>query len=94
MVNMKAVLPARDLGKIADRVESIIIANGDTRDGAIDEDKNGSDGVGMFLDLSRNIPLIEFVLLKPLAFVGQPRGVEDANHGRIYAYLLIVCSGN
>ncbi len=60
--------------------ECIVSANSDARDGAIGEDENGSDGVDMLLDLSRNTPLVELVLLKP-AGISQPRSVENANLG-------------
>jgi hypothetical protein len=56
----------------------IVRADSDTRDSAIGEDQNGSDGFDVFLDLFRNTPLVELVLLKTTS-VGQPRCVEDAN---------------
>ena len=61
--------------------QCIVSANGDTRDGTIGEDKNGSDRVYVLLDLGRNTPLVELVLLNTPS-VGQPRGVEDANLGK------------
>jgi hypothetical protein len=57
------------------------IANGDARGGAIGEDENRGNGVDMVLDLSRNTPLVQLVLLNP-ACVGQPRRVEDTNLGK------------
>ena len=61
LVNIKETLLAKDFGNMADRVESecIISADSEARDGAISEDNNGSDGVGVTLDLSHNIPLVE-----------------------------------
>jgi hypothetical protein len=56
----------------------IVRADSDAGDGAIGEDQNGSDRVDVLLDLSRNAPLVELVLLET-ASVGQPRRVENAN---------------
>jgi len=61
---------------------AILIGSGcHVRDRAIGEDKNGSDGVDMLLDLSHNALLKEFILLST-ASVGQPRCVGDANLGK------------
>ena len=56
-------------------------------DGAISEDKNGSDGVGVLLDLSCNVLLPEFVFPN-IASVRQPGGIEDADlrSGNGYSY--------
>ena len=61
--------------------ECIVGADSDPRDGAIGEDKDRSDRVDVVLDLSRNTPLVELVLLNT-ASVGQPRRVEDADLGQ------------
>ena len=55
-------------------------ADGDARDGPIDEDENSNERVGMLLDLSRNT-LVDLVLLNA-ASVGKPGRVEDANLGK------------
>jgi hypothetical protein len=82
LVNMKAMLLARGFGEDGGQSgECIVGADSDARDGAIGEDENGSDGVDVLLDLSRNALLVELVLLKT-ASVGQPRRVEDANLGK------------
>ena len=47
--------------------ECIVGADSEARDGAISEDENSSDGVDVILDLSRNIPLVEFVLLQTVS---------------------------
>jgi len=60
------------------RGECIVGANGDAWNGAISEDKNCSDGIDMFLDLSRNTLLVKLVLLDTTS-VCQPRCVEDAD---------------
>jgi len=61
--------------------ECILGADTDARDSAIGEDKNGSDGVDVLLDLSLNILLVELVLLK-ISSVGEARRVKDAYLGR------------
>ena len=53
-------------------------ASGATRDGAIGENENGSEGVGVLRNLSRDVLLEELVLLS----VGEARTIEDANLGR------------
>ena len=67
--------------------ECIVGADSDTRDSTIGEDDNGSDGINMLLDLFRNNPLAELVLLKTTS-VGESRGVEDADLGKRLAYSL------
>ena len=52
-----------------------------TWDGAIGEEQNGGDGVGVTLDLSGNTLLVELVLLDTVS-VSETRGVEDADLGR------------
>jgi hypothetical protein len=52
------------------------------------KDENGSDGVNVLLNLSRNTLLVEFVLLDT-ASVGQSRRVEDPNLGKGYAFFYI-----
>ena len=47
--------------------ESIVGADSEARDSAISEDENSSDGVDVILDLSRNIPLVELVLLQTVS---------------------------
>jgi len=64
--------------------QRVIGSDSNARDSAIGEDENGSDGVGMLLNLSRNALLMEFILLST-ASVGQPRCVEDTNLGSGYA---------
>ena len=56
-------------------------AGSEAWDGAIGEDKDGSDGIGVFLDLGRNTFLLKLGLLKVMG-VGQSRGVEDTNLGK------------
>ena len=60
--------------------ECIVGTDSETRDHAISEDENGSDGLNVFTNLSSNIFLVELVLLDT-ASVGQPRGIEDAHLG-------------
>jgi len=43
--------------------EGIVGTDSDTGDGAIGEDENGSDRVNVLIDLLRNTPLVEFILL-------------------------------
>ena len=50
----------------------------DTRDGAIDKNENGSDGIGDLLDMIHNALLMELILLNT-AGVAQPWCVKDAN---------------
>ena len=50
-------------------------------DGAVGEDKNGTDGLDVRLDLALNIFVMELVLFKT-ARMSQPRGVEDAKLGK------------
>ena len=57
-------------------------------DGAIGEDKDGSDGIGVFLDLGCNTFLLELVLLK-ITCVGQSRGVEETNLGNMLCAITI-----
>ena len=54
----------------------------DGRFGTIGEDENCNYGVGVLLDLCRNAPLVDSILLYR-ASVGQTRGVEDANLGKM-----------
>ena len=56
-------------------------ANGDARDSAIGEDKNGGGRVDLFLDLGRNGILLLLIFLRT-ASVGEPRRVEDPNLGK------------
>ena len=56
----------------------IVGADGPAGNGAIDEDKNFGDVIGMLLDLSRDTLLVELVLLNTTG-VGQSRCVEDAD---------------
>ncbi len=51
------------------------------RDGPIDKDENGSNGIDVLLDLSRNILLVKGVLLRT-ASVDETRRVEDSNLGK------------
>ena len=44
--------------------ECVVGADSEVRDGTISEDENSSDGVDVILDLSRNVPLVELVLLQ------------------------------
>ena len=66
--------------------ECIVSADSDTRDSSIGKDKNGIDGIDMFLDQGRNTFLVELVLLKTTS-VSQSRGVEDANLGKMLCTL-------
>ena len=59
----------------------------DPWDGAIGEDENGSDRVGVFLDLSGNTFLGGFVL-QNTASVGETRCVEDTNLRKRLSLLL------
>jgi len=52
--------------------------DGDARDGAIREDKNGSDGVDVLLDLTGKALLVGLFLPRT-ARVGKPWCVEDAD---------------
>ena len=52
--------------------------NSDAWDGAIGEDENGSDRVGMLLDLSSNA-LLGGLVLRNTASIGEPGRVKDAN---------------
>lgn len=51
------------------------------RDGAIDKDENGSNGIDMLLDLSRNTLLVKGILMRTSS-VGKTRRVEDADLGK------------
>ena len=53
-------------------------AGSDTGDSAISEDKDGSDGANVVLDLGCNTVLVELVLPK-VTSVSQPGRVEDAD---------------
>ena len=59
----------------------VVVAGSEAWDGAIGEDKDGSDGIGVLLDLGRNTFLLKLGLLKVMG-VGQSRGVEDTNLGK------------
>ena len=61
--------------------ECVVSTDCDARYGTIGKDENGSYRVEVLLDLGRNIPLVDFILLHT-ASVGQSRGVEDANLGK------------
>ena len=67
---MKAVLLAKDFGKMAESGECIVVADRNTQDGAIRDKDDSSDGIDVFLDLGDNIPLVEAVLLNTQS-VGQ-----------------------
>ena len=58
--------------------ERMVGAGSDAGDSAIGEDKDGSDGANVVLDLGCNTVLVELVLPK-VASVSQPGRVEDAD---------------
>jgi len=62
--------------------QHVINADGTARDGAIDEDENDSDGVGVLPYQIRDTLLVELVMLNT-ASIGQPRCIEDANLGEV-----------
>jgi hypothetical protein len=57
-----------------------------TREGSIDEDENGINGVDVRLDLSFNTLLLKGILLS--ASVDEARGVEDADLGKRLCMLI------
>ena len=86
-------------GKTEDKVDSTVVyADGAAWDGAVEEDENGSDRVGVTIDLSCNTLPVELVLLKT-ASVDQARGVENGSlekrlrvfHVRKHQHLLLYC---
>ena len=61
----------------------IVSTDSDARYGTIGEDENRSDGVNVALDLCRNSPVVDFILLY-IASIDQSWGVVDANlHKRL-----------
>ena len=71
----------------------MVSADSDTRDGAIGEEEDRSDGIHMFLDLCRNALLVELVLLKATD-VGQSRGVEDTNLAKGLCAIIILTNAS
>ena len=61
--------------------ECIVGANSDAGDSAIREDKNGIDGVDVFLYFISDTPLVDLILLNTTS-VGQSGRIKDANLGR------------
>jgi hypothetical protein len=60
--------------------ESVVGAESDARYGAISENQDCGDGVDVMLDVGRNTPLVELVLLNTPS-VGEARCVNDAELG-------------
>jgi hypothetical protein len=62
----------------------VVLASIATRDGAVDEDKDGSDGVGELLNLGRDILPVVLILLDAFSLC-EPWRIDDANQCAAFA---------
>jgi len=62
--------------------ECIVGANSEAWNGTIGEDENGIDGVDVLLNFDGDILLVVLVVVNTTS-VGESRGVEDANLGKM-----------